>query len=291
MAFERFTDHPLFKYRQCAPDGDDPTRAAGNTALSRNAWIMEDRDGTEPQKEREAREAACIDVCVSCPVMVLCDAYATSVRPDGRLAEPRGIWGGRTALERRRLHDDREKPEAVAKAVPVRRLETPQKRAVIRALAECWDPFEVAAVASRLLLSWGVGRGMDVRTANWQRSNLTTLLGLPRTVSRAQLLAAVGERGLLEGVAVVEDDGKVLAVPPPTKVPGPLEADLVAIVDASLPAPREPGPYEPTRVPRPRRDRFTDIDGQLALWEAELTDLAPVHDLFSTSNERLETAA
>ena len=149
-AFEVFTDHPRFKYRGCAPDVDDPTRAAGDVGLSRNAWITDDRDGAEPQREREAREAAAIDVCVSCPVMVLCDQYANSVRPDGRLAEPRWIWGGRTARERTRSFERREKPARVARALPVERLETPQKLAVLRALAMCWDPFE-GAVARGLV--------------------------------------------------------------------------------------------------------------------------------------------
>jgi hypothetical protein len=297
-AFEQFTDHPLFKYRQCAPDVDDPRRAAGNAALSRNAWIMEDRDGPEPQREREAREAACIDVCVSCPVMVWCDAYATSVRADGRMAEPRGIWGGRTALERKKLFDAREKPRRVVEAVLGERLETPQKRAVVQALAVCWDPFEVAAVASRLLISCGEGRGMDVRTANWHRSNLTTLLGLPRTVSRAQLLAVVGERGLLEGVVVVADDGTVPAVPPPTRVPAVEGDGLVAVAGASLPLAVQVAVPAPElapvscgveRVSSSRRGRFTDVEGQLALWEAELAD---VHPLFlAPTDEPMGAAA
>lgn len=209
-AFEAFTEDRFFKYRGCAPDVDNPTRAAGNPALSRNAWVTEDRDGVEPQREREAREAAAIEVCVACPVMVLCDRYASSARPDGRLAEPRWIFGGRTAVERRRLFERREKPPVVVKtmerAVPASRLETKQKLAVLRALALCWDPFEVAAAA-----------GVDVRTANWQRSRITSDMGLPKSASRERMLAVAVERGLVDPAVVVLDGGRVPAVPPPTK--------------------------------------------------------------------------
>jgi len=286
MAWE---EHPRYRYRGCAPDVDEPGRAAGNLELPLDAWSGVDREGSEPQKEREARQAAAVDVCFGCAVMVQCDAYANSITGEGRLAEPDGIWGGRTALER---HKALIKARHAAPPAPDRRFETPQKRAVLAALAVCWGPYEVAVTASQLLASWGEGPdgGVDVRTANWQRSNLTTLLGLPRTASRAQLLAAAAERGLLEDVAVVSDDGTVPAVPPPTRMPVQLEPSPVVV--SSLPVLPEPGPYEPTRgVPRPRRGRFTDIEGQLALWEAELTQLAPVHDLFPTSNERLEAAA
>jgi hypothetical protein len=276
-------EHPRFRYRGCAPDVDEPLRAAGNLDLSLDAWSGVDREGSEPQKEREARQAAAIDVCFGCAVMVQCAAYANSITADGRLAEPDGIWGGETALAR---HKALIAARHAAPAAPDRRFATPQKRAVLAAFASVWDPYEVAERA-----------GVDVRTANWQRSNLVTLLGLPRTASRGQLLAAAAERGLLEDVAVVADDGTVPAVPPPTRMPTPPEpvTESVAAVEPAATGARsvlpEPGPYEPTRVPRPRRDRFTDIDGQLALWEAELTDLAPVHDLFPASNERLETAA
>lgn len=278
-------EHPRYRYRGCAPDVDEPGRAAGNLDLTLDAWSGVDREGSEPQKEREARQEAARDVCFGCAVMVQCDAYASSVTTEGRLAEPEGIWGGRTALER---HKALIRARHAQPAAPDRRFATPQKRAVLAAFAAVWDPYAVAERA-----------GVDVRTANWQRSNLVTLLGLPRTASRAQLLAAAAERGLLEGVAVVADEGGVPAIPPPTRMPTPTEpvtettvepaASDVSGARAVLP---EPGPYQPTRVPRPRRDRFTDIDGQLALWEAELTaDLAEVHDLFIDTNERLETAA
>jgi hypothetical protein len=274
-------DHPRYRYRGCAPDVDEPLRAAGNLDLTLDAWSGVDREGSEPQKEREARQAAAIDVCFGCAVMVQCAAYANSITADGRLAEPDGIWGGETALAR---HKALIAARHAAPAAPDRRFATPQKRAVLAAFASVWDPYEVAERA-----------GVDVRTANWQRSNLVTLLGLPRTATRGQLLAAAAERGLLEGVAVVADEGGVPAIPPPTRMPVPPEPVTETRVEPAAAEARsvlpEPVPYEPVRVPRPRRDRFTDIAGQLSLWEAELTDLAPVHDLFIDTNARLEAAA
>ena len=241
-AYELFTEHPRFKYRGCAPDVDDPTRAAGDLSLPQNAWITEDRDGAEPQKDRLAREAATIEVCLDCPVMVQCDAYASSVvgsGPSSRLAEPRGVWGGRTALERhRRFISQRHEatversregagldgvgqgpasvvPAASPDAVGRGDVCTEQQRAVLAALARCTDAEAVAVAA-----------GMDLRTANWQRSRLVTLVGLDKTrTTRAQLLAAAVEQGLLDARLVVADDGSVPAVPPPPARPRGRRAD------------------------------------------------------------------
>jgi hypothetical protein len=57
----------------------------------------------------------------------------------------------------------------------------------------------------------------DVRTANWQRSALVRLLGLPKTATRMQVLEAARARGRLEGIEVVADDGSVPAIPPATE--------------------------------------------------------------------------
>lgn len=197
-------EHPRFRYRGCAPDVDDPTRMAGDTSLHVGAHDEPDAFSPEGQRKRRAREEAAVEVCLGCPVMVACDAYATSVTPDGRLAQPRGVWGGRRALERHKLLIAR---RAAAVAAPDSRFETEQKQAVLRALAVCWEPFEVAARA---------GLGSDVRKANWQRSSLVRLLGLPKDATRMQALEAARGRGLLDGVTVVADDGTVPAVPPPT---------------------------------------------------------------------------
>jgi hypothetical protein len=315
-------EHRHFRYRGCAPDADNPLQMAGNPELPVGAHHAPDVDGGESQKARRKREAAAVEVCLSCPVMVLCDRYANSLTEEGRLAEPDGVWGGRTGLER---HKALIRARHAVPPAPDRRFETAKKRAVLRALAVCWDPYEVAEVASRLLLSWGEGHGMDVGRANWQRSNLTTLLGLPRAATRAQFLAAAGERGLLEGVQVVADDGSVPAVPPPTRIPvmaGAEDDDLCPPKEPPLPEPLGPpepfpapdtvpdpvaDPEEPEqasesgrlrgplRLLSPRRNRFTDVQGQIALWEAEdaavcdLADLAEVHTLFPA--EQLLAAA
>jgi hypothetical protein len=292
-AYQALTEHRFYSYRGCAADPDRPDRMAGNPDLPVGAHHAPDTDGGEEQSVRRAREDAAIEVCLSCPVMVACDAYASSITPDGKLAEPDGVQGGRRALERHRAFI-KTRHEVTGQA-PDTRFNTAQKRAVLRALAGHTDPYAVASAAE-----------MDVRTANWQRSKLTTLLGLPHDATRAELLAAAAGRGLLDGVAVVADDGTVPAVPPPTRMPDPPE-----VTDAPVPAdeaePRDTRsgaalaragrglprpdavPYQPVRVPSPRRDRFTDVDGQLALWEAELSELAPVHDLFPAT--RLEAAA
>jgi hypothetical protein len=234
-----WVQHPHWKYRGCAPDPDNPMRMAGNPELHVGAHNAPDAWNPEGQKERRAREELAIEVCLNCPVMVACDLYASSVKPDGRLAEPEGVWGGRRSLERHRALIAARHARAAA---PDSVFQTVQKQAVLKALARCWDPFDVAAAA-----------GMDVRTANWQRSSLVRLLGLPKTVSRMRALAAARERGLLKGVEVVPDDGTVPALAPPTKLPVP----------ESVPAVVEPvADVLPMR--RPRRSHARAIPGQLS---------------------------
>ena len=290
IAYLEWTEHRFFAYRGCAPDADDPRRAAGNPELPLDAWCGgEDRDGAASQKERRAQDAAALEVCLGCPVMVACDRYATSVTPEGKLAEPDGIRGGRTALERHRQFIAHR--HEVAAAAPDRRFDTPQKRAVLAALAVRWDAVEVAVEASRLLALWGEepAGGMDVRTANWQRSALVTLLNLnKRTATRAELLGEAVRRGLLDAGLVVADDGSVPAVPPPPTGPRHTAAPAVAeaVEDVATVPRAEPVPYEPVHVPTPARRRFTGVIGQLTLWEAELAD---VHPLFPA--RPLEAAA
>ncbi|WP_185832330.1 WhiB family transcriptional regulator [Streptomyces sp. WAC 04229] len=256
-------------------------RAAGNTSLSLDAWHGDDRDGSEPQRVREARQAAAVEVCLNCPVMVACDSYANSVvREAGtpRLAEPDGIWGGRTALERHRAFIKRQH-ELVA--APDRLLQTPQKRALLRALAQFWRPVEVAEAAGL----------PDVRTANWQRSQVTRLLGLPKSVSRMRVLEAARERGLLDGVTVVPDDGSVPAVPVG------VEDVLLEVGGQLLLWPTKRSEFRRRsgrRVGRgfrrrPLRARFVSVAGQVDLDVAELDGLADVRDLFPS--EPMEAAA
>ncbi|CAK7288579.1 WhiB family transcriptional regulator [Streptomyces misionensis] len=232
-----WVQHPHFRYRQCAPDPDQPLRMVGDPELHIGAHHGPDAWVPEGQKERRLREERAIEVCLNCPVMVQCDAYASSVTPDGRLAEPEGVWGGRRSLER---HKALIRARVAVAAAPDRVFQTAQKQAVLRALARCWEPFDVADAA-----------GMDVRTANWQRSQLVRLLGLPKSVSRMRLLAAARERGLLEGVDLVVDDGSVPALAPPTKVPAtesPAEVPDAVVL--------------PLR--RPRRPRVRVMPGQLS---------------------------
>lgn len=215
------TDHPYYRYRGCAPDPDDSTRSAGDLRVPVTSWEAPDVDGGESQPARIARERAAKAVCGGCPVRVACLAYGASVTREGKLAEPFAILGGMTGLERHRaLIKDRqerqEREQALARVVPDRHLRTPQKLAVLRALAAHTDPAAVAEAA-----------GMDLRTTNWQRSILAGKLGLAHTASRRELLEAAVRRGLLDGVRVVADDGSVPAVPPPSR--GPAAAGAVQL--------------------------------------------------------------
>jgi hypothetical protein len=267
-------DHPYFRYRGCAPDPDDPMRMAGNPDLHVGAHHGPDAFVPEGQRERRAREDAAIEVCVSCPVMVACDAYASSVTADGRLAEPDGVWGGRRALDR---HKALIKARHAAVPAPDRVFQTEQKRAVLRALARCWEPFEVAAAA-----------GVDVRTANWQRSSLVRLLGLPKGASRMRALAAARERGLLEGVELVPDDGSVPAVPPPTPVKAPAAAPVAGSVAGVVSVSARRAAGVAVLSGRRARRRVQVMPGQLSLDDALAAPAAAVA-LFPA--RRLEAAA
>ncbi|MEU1134447.1 hypothetical protein ABZ383_32080, partial [Streptomyces sp. NPDC005900] len=249
-------------------------------------WSAPDIDGGEPQDERITREDAAIEVCVECPVMMLCHTYANTVDADGHLTEPYGVLGGERALERHKRLVAR-RHELVA-AAPDARFDTPQKQAVLRALAAYTGAGDVAAAA-----------GMDVRTANWQRSHLVTLLGLKRTASRNDLLDAAAARGLLQGVSVTRDDGTVPAIAPPTRpTAAERRARRTARRTTGRPAPRQTPPSTPhrgtamsrapVRIRAPRRTRFTAITGQLTLWD---TGLAAVHTLPTTPPAHLEAAA
>lgn len=260
VAYQAFTEHRLFRYRGCAPDVDQPHLAAGDLSVSVDAWQAPDVDGGEDREVRTAREAAAVEVCLGCPVMVACDRYGASLTRDGQLAEPYAILGARTPLERHRLFVDYRRRLQITQrpqALPVEQLDTPQKRAVLAALAAHTDPAAVAAAA-----------GMDVRKANWQRSFLVGGLGLSRPATRMQLLEAAAQAGLLDAAAVVPDDGTVPAVPKaPSRPRKPRTAPAGTPAEAGgrgmvLP---QPGPYEPTPVPALPRRRFAHVDGQLPL--------------------------
>ncbi|MFM9780379.1 WhiB family transcriptional regulator [Streptomyces scabiei] len=293
-AYVAWTEHRFFKYRGCAPDVDDPSRAAGDPELALDAWHGPDVDGGEPQKERRAREAAAKAVCARCPVLAECAAYASTVSPEGKLVEPDGIRGGRTALERHRAFIQHR--HEVAEPAPAVRFQTKQKQDVLAALAGHSDPCRVAEVA-----------GVDWRTASWQRSRLVTQLNLCKvSATRMQVLEEAVARGLLDVSLVVADDGSVPAVPLAPPVPAPALDPAVPVADGpesgvGLPessegaadplrraldpaggqvgaagattanlvegagGPRQATPYEPVRVHSPRRDRFAAVHGQLSL--------------------------
>ena len=198
IAQQELTDHPYYRYRGCAPDPDDPRLAAGDNSLLVDAWQAPDVDGGEEPEARQERVRAAKAVCARCPVLGACGVYGASVTPEGRLAERHAILGGLTATERTRvLVEERQAtPVVVVEPAPVEQLQTEQKLAVLRALAAHADPVRVAGAA-----------GVDVRTANWQRTRLATQLGLPRSVSRRELLDAAVARGLLRSDEVVDDPG------------------------------------------------------------------------------------
>ena len=75
-AYRALTDHKYYRYRGCAPDPDQPDRAAGNPDVPLNAWLPHTGDGAEEQRDRIDRERAAIAVCEACPVRALCAEYA-----------------------------------------------------------------------------------------------------------------------------------------------------------------------------------------------------------------------
>ncbi|MEU3656495.1 hypothetical protein AB0E67_27540 [Streptomyces sp. NPDC032161] len=215
IAQQNLTDHPHYRYRGCAPDPDNPAMAAGDPDVSVDAWAPYTGDGAEPQKVRLAREAAAKRICQFCPVLALCRAYANTeiVEPGPagapdvvRLAEPEGVWGGQIALERHRALIARRAGTAEVTEQALAEARSPQKRAVLRALAvELYEQ----RVADRA--------GMDVRRTNWHRSSLCGLLGLDKeTASRDDLLAAAVRHELIPVSLVVWDGLWPIAAAPNT---------------------------------------------------------------------------
>lgn len=272
-AMAALTDHPHYRYRGCAPDSDNPRVAAGDNRVSVDAWQAPDVDGGEEREVREAREAAAIDVCVGCPVMVSCLAYGSSLTPEGKLPEPFAILGGRTALERTKaLVQERQAapvPVEVLEPAPVEQLRTAQKLAVLRGLAQHADPEQVAVAA-------GLGSGLEgLRTAKWQIARLKTQLGLPKTATRAELLNAAVDRGLLDPAEVAAAEAAA----------GP-----IAVVSAES-KPRQPGRR---RVVRPTRRVLSPavpvVPGQLVLFDDQAASAATVTTLYPNTKS-LESAA
>lgn len=259
-ALAEMTEHPHYAYRGCAPDVDDPRRAAGNPELSVDAWAPRTEDGGELQKDREAREALAVDVCMGCAVWAQCRTYGNTVDADGRLVEPHGILGGETALERHRKLV-KAKQDALPAPAPDRFFDTAQIRGLLYALARHAVAANVEVVA-----------GMDQRTANWQRSRLTTKLGLPKSASRNEVLRAALERGLVQKHWVRFDDGSVPAIAPSPRGEGAVRWRLRTVGR------------------RPPRSKFAGIAGQLdlspAAARAAVRSISPVR-----KTTRLEAAA
>ncbi|MCX4885956.1 hypothetical protein [Streptomyces sp. NBC_00847] len=285
-AQQELSDHPRYKYRGCAEDPDDPRLAAGSAEVEVDgelvmvrvpvtAWDAPTVDGGEEKEVREARQQAAIDVCMDCPVMVQCLAYGSSLTREGKLAEPYAILGGMTALDRHKRFVGERKVRPVKGPAPVDQLRTPQKLAVLRALAVSPDEYRVA-----------IETGLGVRKANWQRARLVSGLGLVASASRGELLAAAVEAGLLDGGLVVADDGSVPAIPPSTRK---LLIEFHRHLLLSPSAPEEAWDWSlarPWRAPRGRRpvsmrSKFRSVEGQMAL-EVEVPpdEWAYVHDLF-----------
>ncbi|WP_097865841.1 hypothetical protein [Streptomyces sp. rh34] len=207
-ARQRLVDDRHYRYRGCAPDPDTPGMSAGDPDVPLDAWGPYTGDGAEAQKTRLDREKTALQICGRCPVLALCRTYAntTTVEVDanGRqvehLVEPEGVMGGQKALARHKALIERKHVEAATAVAPVRDLadaRTPQKVAVLLALAA-----EVAdvRVAHRA--------GMDLRTCNWHRSALCSLLDLDKeTATRDELLTVAVLRGLLPSAAGVVWDG------------------------------------------------------------------------------------
>lgn len=252
---------PKFRERGCGPSAGDPMRAAGNPELSIDAWSASTEDGGMPHKVRRAIEAAAIEVCVECPLMVACARYGSAVDERGRLVEPHGILGGETASERAGRYETA-RESSVPSEAPDQVFGTKQKRAILFALARHADARDVATVA-----------GMDLRTANWHRSKLATDLGLAKTVSRNEVLQRALERGLVKSHWLRLDDGTVPAVVRDMKV-------------TAEPAPK----LRRTIGRRPDRSKFTNIAGQLGLPRA-VARRAMVTTLPSVPAKRLEAAA
>ncbi|MFD3516306.1 WhiB family transcriptional regulator [Streptomyces sp. NPDC058657] len=283
------TGHRHYDYRGCAPDPDRPGLAAA-ADIPLTSWDAPDLPGGEPQEDRLTREEAALAVCAACPVLAACRTWSMAATETDVL--PYGVSGGLTALERHRLiiesrmaagthqpvrQEQRESSRYRRELVRV--ASTPQKLAVLRALATHTRPEDVAAAA-----------GLDVRTANWQRSKLAGLFGLDRhRATRLDLLHAARAAGLLDGVVLAPDDGSVLAAPalespdgPRRTVPAPAP-DTVRATEATrtpnLTPPPTPAPAQvvavadagrrvAVRVRVPARTRFADIPGQLCLDDA-----------------------
>jgi hypothetical protein len=276
-----FYGHRHYRYRGCAPHWDPDHRGMvlGDETVPLDAFSASSEDGGEAQKDRIAREKRALAVCAGCPILTECRTYANTELPDGHLVQPDGIWGGQLALTRHRALIAR---RTAVPAGPTERelaeARTVQKQQVLAALARNTDDELVAYRA-----------GMDLRTANWHRSNLCSLLGLDKeTATRAQLLHAAAKHGVLpKGVRAVPDGRWPIAAAPTTDgarqrriAAGAPQQLTLALWPDGHPAPQAPaGGPKPRHTPhaagsRPRRLRIVHT------WVAEpLPALTPARTL------------
>ncbi|MFC8008742.1 WhiB family transcriptional regulator [Streptomyces cinereoruber] len=205
------TEHRHYAYRGCAPDPDTPQYAAADPDLPLDAWGGSTVDGGLTQADRLDQQRRALAICGRCPVLAQCRTYANSEVPGGGLAEPDGIHGGQTSLDRHRALIERRKTQPLTVRTPepteaqLREARSPAKLRVLRQLAVETDAELVAYRA-----------GMDLRSANWQRSALCTLLGLDKeTATRQELLETARRYRLLRANARIVPDGPwpIAAVP------------------------------------------------------------------------------
>lgn len=259
-AHAALTDHRHYRYRGCAADLDRPDRAQGDPDVPLDAWLPSTEDEWEEAQVRQEREAAAVAVCASCPVLDACRTYALSVDSDGHLAEPEGVWGGLTSLERHRHlikvrsadaeYQQRKAEEKRRRAI--RDASTPQKQAVLVALARATDERDVAYLAD-----------MDVRTANWHRSQLCGLLGLDaETATRWQLLRRAQDLGVLGPISLRRDGRYPIAAAPNTEGTRQrrLAPDMPAVRVVPLSDHRHTPPSEGQPRRRARRRIVTVVD-------------------------------
>ncbi|MFF6844684.1 WhiB family transcriptional regulator [Streptomyces tanashiensis] len=250
-AFEHLTEHRHYAYRGCAPDPDNPRHSAADPDLPLDAWVGTTTDGGLPAAERVDQQRRALAICGRCPVLAECRTYA--MLPGGGLAETEGIQGGMTAGKRLRADREGTTPGGASRA-PLRPLSHAQvleaisapKRAVLRQLARETDAELVAYRA-----------GMDLRTANWHRAALCTLLGLDKeTATRAELLQAAVDHRILPARTRIVPDGPWPVVAAPNTdgsrqrriAPGrPEQTAIPGLLD------HQPAPAPPVR----RRRRLT----------------------------------
>ncbi|MFC7794561.1 WhiB family transcriptional regulator [Streptomyces cinereoruber] len=254
-AYEELVEHRHYHYRGCAPDPDRPQYAAADDTLPLDAWGGSTEDGGLLAGERLDQQRRAKEICARCPVLAACRTYANSELPGGGLAEPDGIQGGQTSLERHRALIEHRKavpaPVVMGPTVQqIREAKSQTKRALLRQLARETDAELVAYRA-----------GMDLRTANWHRAALCRLLGLDKeTASRQELLeAAVRHRILPVRTRIVPDGPWPIAAAPNTDgsrqrrlAPGrPVQLTIPGLPDyprllpTLTPGPSRPGPSGP----------------------------------------------